>query len=440
MKAIQKAACLLLFLFPSAGQALTLEEGLKIVADSGRDVKIARYNEEVARGGISLARSPWLPQVDLYARETWLRDQPAVFTPFGALATSQDQFLTYGVRASQLLYDFGRTSSSIDSAQYGLKARESETRRARNRSALEFIIAYYNLLEAEKLLQVAVEEVKQYEAHKHDAEVRFSAGVVTRNEVLQADVTLANSRQRYLTAENLRSLQASRVNSLLLRPLNEALQLEEVKTRPSAGLTLESAWATAEAESPEIQVIDASVKSREESVNATRAQYLPTFYLSGGYEYGENKYQVHEDNWSVIAGVNFNLLSGGAAAARVHIARSELASLRITRDKIVDAVRLDVQAAYLDLRSSAQKIEVMKTSVTQAEENLRLQRLRYQEGVGTATELLDAVTLLTVAQSNSWTALYGFERAEAGLLAAMGKDLTEMYGGEKTTKSEVNQK
>jgi outer membrane protein TolC len=98
------------------------------------------------------------------------------------------------------------------------------------------------------------------------------------------------------------------------------------------------------------------------------------------------------------------------------------------RDKIIDAVRLDVKSAYLDLQSSSQKIDVMKTSVAQAEENLRLQQLRYKEGVGTAIEVLDAVTLLSTVQSNSWRALYAFERAEAGLLYTMGRDLVSTYG------------
>jgi len=260
-----------MLLFPSVGHALTLEEGLKIVAYTGRDIKIARSDEEVARNSVSLARSPWLPQVNVYGNETWLRYQPMARFNTVIAPTAQDQFFTYGVTANQLLYDFGKTSSSIDAAKYDLKAREIATQRAQNRSALDFILAYYDLLEADKLLQVAAEEVKQYEEHKRDAELRYSAGVVTKNEVLQADVTLADSRQRYLTSDNLRSLRASRINSLLLRPLNDAVQLEEVKTSPSAGITLEAAWTAAEAQSPEIQVLDAGIRSKEEGINSTRA-------------------------------------------------------------------------------------------------------------------------------------------------------------------------
>src|SRR5512146_1084727 len=117
----------ILLLVPLAGHALTLEEGLKIVVENGRDVAIARSDEDAARASVSLARSPWLPFVDLYGRETWLRYQPEAKTPFGAFPTSQDQFLTYGVKATQLIYDFGKTSAGVNTAQYGLKARVIET-------------------------------------------------------------------------------------------------------------------------------------------------------------------------------------------------------------------------------------------------------------------------------------------------------------------------
>ncbi len=435
MKRLQLALALFLAFSPLTAHALSLQEGLKIVTETGRDVQIARSNEDVARASVSLARSPWLPWIDLYGRETWLKYQPASVLPFSipgtstnSIPVSQDQFLTYGVRATQLLYDFGKTSSSIDAAQSGLKAREIGTDRLKNQAALDFITMYLDLLESQKLLQVAREEVQQYEAHKKDTEARYGAGVVTKNEVLQTTVTLADSRQRLLTAENLQSLRESKLNSLLLKPLNDAIQPDEIRASPSAGMTLEDAWISAEASRALLKEMDAAIAAKEQNVKTAQAEYLPTFYVSGGYEYSENRYMVHQDNWSAIAGVNINLSSGGASRSRAALARAELRSLRLSRDKLLDGIRLEVKAAYLDLQSSAQKIEVTKTAVAQAEENLRLQRLRYKEGVGTATEVLDAVTLLTTAESNSWKSLYGFKRAEAVLLNAAGKDLASAYG------------
>jgi len=429
MKRLQCALFLCCLLAPLTVHALSLEEGLKIVAETGRDVKIAQTDETIARDAVSLSRSPWLPWVDLYGRETWLKYQPyAKFGPNVAVPISQDKFATYGIRATQMLYDFGKTSSSINAAQYGLQAREIETHHAKNRSSFDFILAYLDLLEAEKLLQVSTDEVKNYEAHKKDTEAKYSAGVITRNEVLQSDVMLADSRQRFLTVENLRSYRASKINSLLMRPLNDAVQAVEVNASPASGITLEDAWTFAAAESTEIRDLNARIGAKEESVKAVRAEYLPTVYLSGGYEYLENEYMVHQDNWTVIAGVNINLFSGGASDSKVRIGKSEAAGLRLVREKVLDGLRLEIKGAYLELQSSMQKIEVTKTAVAQAEENLRLQKIRYKEGVGTTTEVLDAVTLLTAAGSNSWKALYSLKRAEAGLLYAMGRDLASVYG------------
>ena len=397
------------------------------MTENGRDVAIAHSDEEVAKGAVSLARSPWLPQLDLYGRETWLKYTPEAKVNLGSFPTSQDQFTTYGFKATQLLYDFGKTSSSVSAAQFGLKAREAGTFRTRNRAAVDFIIAYFDLLEAEELLKVARDEVTRYEAHRKDAAARHKAGVVTRNEVLQADVLLADSKQRLLTAENNLSLRTSRINSIMMRPLNDPVHASEIVGTPPLAVTLEQAWAEAEQSNPDLRDLDARVRAKEENVSSVRAEYLPTVYVSGGYEYSENRYQVHPDNWAVIAGVNINLSAGGATSSRIGMAKGELSSLRFSRAKLLDAVRLEVQAAWLDYQSSTAKVQVAMSAVDQAAENLRLQRLRYQEGVGTSTEVLDAVMLMTTAETNSWKANFGVRRAEASLLYAMGRDLAIAY-------------
>lgn len=409
-------------------QELTLAEGLAVISGSGRDVMISRAAVDAAKGGVETARAPYLPSVDLYARETWLRNQPEANTPFGPFPTSQDRFTTYGFRATQLIYDFGKTPSNISASKYVLTSKEMEARRAANFAAVEFMLAYLDLLEADKLLRVAREEVTRYEAHRSDTEARYRVGVITKNELLQADVVLADSRQRLLIAENNRSIKASRINSLLQRPLNDDVTLAETQAAPAPGMPLDEAWAVAAAENPEIRDLDARIRSKEEGLSAVRAEFLPSIYMAGGYEYSENRYLVHDDNWSLIAGINLNLFSGGFTSGKIASLSAELKALRFAREKLLDAVRLEVKRAHLDLGSSLQRVEVAKTAVAQAEENLRLQRLRFREGAGTATDVLDAVTLLSTAETNSWKALYGVQRAEASLLYTIGRDLAAVYG------------
>lgn len=81
----------------------------------------------------------------------------------------------------------------------------------------------------------------------------------------------------------------------------------------------------------------------------------------------------------------------------------------------------------LDLNNARDRIEVNKGAVEQASENLRINKVRYDAGEGIATEVLDAVILLTVAENNYIRAIFDFRRAEAGMYYAIGKDLREIY-------------
>ena len=429
MKRLAILLFLLLLLIPPGVFALTLEEGLRIVTEKGRDINISRAEEDAAREGVGLARSPLLPRVDLYANRTWLRYQPeAIFGPSSVPVAEKDSF-TYGFRVDQLVYDFGRTYSMLRASRDGLKGKELDTMRVKNLAALDFTLAYLGLLESEKFIEVARNEVKRLESHLNDARAMHEQGLVTKNDVLQAEVMLSDARQSLLTAENLRSMRASGINSLLLRPLNQEVRAEETGAKdPYAGITLEEAWKSAGQSRPEIREIRARIRAKKQERKAIRAEFYPEIYLSGGYEYRKNQYMVNEGNWSLLAGIKINLSSGGSTRARMKMADAELERLNLAAEKLIDAIRLEVKRAYLQLRSADRKVDVTREAVAQARENLRLQRLRYQEGEGTATDVLDAITLMSRAQTNYWSARYERKRAGARLLYAMGKDIAGVYG------------
>ena len=101
-------------------------------------------------------------------------------------------------------------------------------------------------------------------------------------------------------------------------------------------------------------------------------------------------------------------------------ARLKVEQLQEQRKDLNEQVRLDVQNAYLKVKQTADQIRTTEKAVTQAEENLRLNEERYKEQVGTATDVIDAETLLTRTRVNYFTALYDHQMSKAELLWAMG--------------------
>ena len=110
----------------------------------------------------------------------------------------------------------------------------------------------------------------------------------------------------------------------------------------------------------------------------------------------------------------------GQTRAQVQQARKKVEQFKVKRQDLSDQVRLDVQTAYLALKETAERIGVTEKALAQGEENLRLNRERYREQVGTATNVVDASTLLTKTRVNFFNARYDHQLAKAQFLWAVG--------------------
>ncbi|MDA8169521.1 MAG: TolC family protein [Nitrospiraceae bacterium] len=411
-------------------EVLTISEGLKLATRDNRLVKIARDEEKIARSDTRMARAPMLPSVNAAYDQTFLASEPkAVFGPL-TVPTSQKDFYALSVNVQQTLWDFKGNASRYGASKMVLESKKYDTSRIRNLVALNFTLAYLDLLESERLVQVAQDEVNRLESHLKDAENLYNQGVITKNDLLQAQVRISDAKQRLVNAKNVRDVNASSVNNLISRPLTtefQAVDVSETPLLPETVPDIGSAWKSAEQDRPELKIVDATLKSLNLQRESVRADYFPKFFASGGYGYTQNRFMTPNGNWSLILGMRFNIFNGGATTAEISKIHGQQQQLLEQRDKIADDIRLEVQRYMLNLQSARDRVAVTKGAVEQAKENARINRVKYTEGVGTATDVLDALTLLTVAETNHFTALYDLRKAEAGVLYSEGKDLSEVY-------------
>ncbi|RME66375.1 MAG: TolC family protein, partial [Nitrospirae bacterium] len=415
---------------PFTSYGITLQEGLQIVTKGSREVLKAIEEENQAEAKLWQSRSYWLPQVELYGYQTYLRYQPeAKFGPFGPVPMSEKEFLTYGFKVSQLVYDFGSIYSSISASKEELRAKRFITTSVRNTMALEFIKRYLGVLEAEKLLEVAEGQRKAYEEHLADARAMYENGLVTKNDLLQAEVSLAEAEQERINAENLLRIKRAALNVILKSPPDEEITLVEAPSPMDIDISLEEAYKRATEARPELIALRHRIEALKLQKSAVKRQFLPKLYLAGGYEYQQNQYMVHEGNWSLVAGLKVELFSGGLRIAQINELDSAVREAEIEEQRLREEIKLQVKSAYLSLHSARHKLTVSEKAVAQAEENYRLHRLRYKEGVGTSTDVTDALVMLKAQKTNYYRALYDAKRAEAELLYAIGADLVYSYTG-----------
>lgn len=407
---------------------LTLHEGLRSVTQENRLIRIALSEEAVSEADTLLARSAMLPHANASLSQTLLAHQPAVIFGPQTVSISEKGFLSYSLSIQQLLYDFKASASRYEASKAVLRSKVLDTKRVRGLVALNFALRYFDLLETEKMRLAAEREVQRLESHLRDAKSLYAEGVITRNDLLQAEVRLADSRQKLLSLRNLRAINASLLNNLLARPLNTAIEVLETNSSISAvkydlRLSSESALKNR----PEVQIIHETMNALKLDEASKEAEFFPRFFVRGSQDYTENRYQVHETNWSLTFGMSLNIFSGGSTKAELLKIRSRNSQLLEQKARVEDEVMLEVEKYYLEFQNAGERINVTKDAVEQAEENLRINNIKYKEGVGTATDVTDAVTLLTLAETNLQRARYDFRRAEAAFLYSIGSDLTEVY-------------
>ncbi len=428
-------SCIAILLFlqvrTASAELLTLPEGLRLVTENSRLVRISRGQERISETDTRIERSRLFPTVNGSASGTMLAHEPHAIFGTQSIPVSKKDFYAYNLTVQQTLYDFRENASLYESSKARLEAARLDTARVKNLAAIDFALIYFDLLQSEKMVSVGEKEVERLESHRRDAENLYEEGVITRNDLLQAEVRLSDSRQRLLTAKTDRQINASRLNSALVRPLTEKVEVVDVKEAPpESEVTISDtakAWEEAEKERPEIRIVDATLKSLDLDEEAKKAEFYPKIVAVGSYDYTKNQYQTPQGNWEMTLGLGINLFSGWKTTAEVAKIRYQREKLFEQRKKLVDDVRLEVEKYLLDARTARDRVAVTKDAVRQAEENLRINRVRYTEGVGTATEVLDAVTLLSVAETNHYQSVYDLAKSEIAVLYAVGKDLSEVY-------------
>ncbi len=410
-------------------ELLTMSQGLRLASEGNRTIKITRQQENISEADTLIARSPLLPSVNASASQTFLAHPPkAIFGP-QTVPTSNENFASYSLDIQQLLYDFQGSVSKYKASEVVLGTKRLDTQRVENLTSLDFAFAYFDLLESDKLVLVAEKEVESVQSHLRDAKNLYEGGVITRNDLLQAEVRLSDARQKLLNARNVRAINASRVNTILSRPLKTGVEVQDVEETPAGHvvLDLEKAWAAALGQRPEMRIVDETMRSLNLQETSRKAEYYPRFFADASYDYTQNKFMVHQGNAAFMLGMTLNLFSGGSTKAEVLKIEHQKDQLQEQKARLEDEIRLEVEKNILDFRNASDRTKVTKDSVGQAEENLRINRVRYEEGVGTATEVLDAVTLLTVAETNYYRSIYDLRRAESALLYSLGKNLAEVY-------------
>jgi outer membrane protein len=344
----------------------------------------------------------------------------------GVITSTSRDIYNFNTTLNQPLFTGGLNLATYRSAKMGVDLSKESLEQAKLDLVLQVRVGYFTILRAEKFLAVAEQQVKNFEAQLEVTKAFFDVGIVPKNDVLLAEVNLANAKQQLVTAANSLATAKASFNILLRREINTSFEVVDILRYKAFSLSFEQSLEEALRLRPEIKSAQLNIDQAKENVKIARSGFFPTISLAGNYSRFSDEFDVSgganfSDRWTVQALATFTLWNWGNTAFKVGENKVKVTQAEDSKTQLIESITLGVKDDYLNMQVAEKNIKVAETAIEQAEENLRMTEERYKYQVATQTDVITAVTLLTQAKTNYYGALSDFNVARAQVERDMGR-------------------
>ncbi|HEY9228040.1 MAG TPA: TolC family protein [Gemmatimonadaceae bacterium] len=319
----------------------------------------------------------------------------------GAIVNQQTQSLNTGISSSLTLFDGGKTTSAIRSAQSSEQAGELDVTRARQTAVFTVASDYVALANQREQLRVQQENLSAQQAQETLIKQLVDAGSRPISDLYQQQAGVASAK--------LAVVQAKRAVELANIDLIQALQLEASgsydfvtpelpeKTATSTE-SLDALISRALDRRSDLDASEARVGAAEQDIKAAKASRLPTISLSGGYN---TAYSSAADlalgsqldqrrGGSLGIGVSLPIFDRGATSIAAQKAQIAADNARLDLDANKKAIALEVRRAYLDQTSASEQLTSAEAQQAAATQALEMTQQRYRAGAATLVEVTQA--------------------------------------------------
>lgn len=413
-------------------QSLTLQDAIDTALRNNREVQAARLTVDRSQAGVSEAQASNAIQLGLTGDATYqgsplftsdptsgnLRNSFGTSSSFGS-GTSTD--VQGGLRATYSLLNAGRNTSTIRAAEEQVNFDRLDLLRVEQLTRGNVITAYFDLQAADSSVIINQAAVKDATRSLSDAQLQEKAGVGTKFDVLRAQVQLATANQDLTNAQGQQQTARKKIAQILSVDQNtEYKAADAVRELGTWGNSLEDSVVLAYKNRPEVQQQLARRNISQQQQIVASAADAPQVNLVGNYGIGKSlsSSTSARDNYSLGAQVSWNFWDGGAARSR---SSQQKVAQEISENQFTTArnqIRFEVEQAYNNLGANQKNIITSTQALKQAEESLKLARLRFQAGVGTQTDVIQAQTELARARGNRITAIINYNRSLSSLRTA----------------------
>lgn len=247
----------------------------------------------------------------------------------------------------------------------------------------------------------------------------YEKGVVPKNELLAAEVALADAQQKAIDAHADLEVAQAAYNRALGRNLAQPVYLADLQDQETF-VPVEELTQAALSQRPELTSLSAQARALQDEAASVRGKNGPQVAVTGGYFYLKDDFIRPNGYTGAMVGVEWTPFDCGRVRNQARaLEEKSQALIRLRRD-LESKISFEVRQKWIDLETARKRVLVARKTTAQADENLRVARNRYQQQAGTNTEVLDAESLRVQAYMNLYSSSYQAALAGLRLRRAVG--------------------
>jgi len=431
---------------PAVNGPLTLALAIQEADAKYPAIRAAQEQQEAARNAIGVAKTAYLPRVDLLWQTNRATDNnrtglmlpqgvlPSISGPVAVDAPGKSAWSSAGgTLVNWRPFDFGARAGQVNVAQKGLDAAVSATHLTRLGIAASTASAYLDAVAAHQLVGVAQANVNRMQTFANSVHVLVDNKLRPGADASQADAQLAIAQTELIQAKTQEKQRIAALADFLEIPSRQ------IEIEPASVL------AAPPATDPESTAIDAHPAARQEAALVARQtaqlqvlnrSYVPIFELlgsisgrgtglnsQGNFLGGTSGLAPNTFNWAGAIQVTFPAFDYFAIHREKKVQESNVRAEQMRYRQTMDDLSSQVEQAQAALDGAKQVAQNTPVEVAAARQSEQQQRARFQSGLATVVDVAAAESVLTQAEGDDAIARLNVWRSLAGLAVARG-DMT----------------
>jgi outer membrane protein len=379
-----------------APDSLTLEQVTALALVHHPSLRSAEAQLRSAEAGYRIAFSGYLPSIAGTATGTH-SEGAFVLTPSVPIRSQGYNSYSAALQATQLLWDFGKTTSKIGAAADQSEAFSQDLNAARDLVIMNAGVNYIAYVQTLRVVDVNQDAVTQAERRLQQAKAFYTVGRRPEFDVTKAEVDLANARVALIRARN--QVQIARVqleNSIGMHFPGGIAPVDSFDMKP-VETPLDSLKSIALSSRPELRAARARVTAGNALASSAWSQHLPSINATGTYSWSNYTFPLYH-RWLAGLSVTIPIFQGFAIDAAQAQAEASADAARAAYQTLLEAVMLDVDQSYFAVAEARERMAATEKLVEQASQNYTLAQRQYAAGVATAIEVSDAELALANAR------------------------------------------